>query len=91
MKSQKVLGVMHALNGMAGRNDTLKVLESLKVNALILVGENDTITPTEIAKRMEKTILNATLTIIPSAGHLSNMENMHEFNQSLINWFQFKF
>ncbi|MFX0010083.1 MAG: alpha/beta fold hydrolase [Candidatus Hermodarchaeota archaeon] len=91
MKNQKVLAVIHALNGMAGRNDTFKVIESLKVNALILVGEKDTITPTEIAKRMENAISNATLTIIPSAGHLSNMENTHEFNQSLLNWFQLKF
>ena len=91
MKNQKVLGVIHALNGMTGRNDTSKVLENLKINVLILVGENDTITPPEIAKRMENTVSNATLAIIPSAGHLSNMENMHEFNQSLLNWFQLKF
>lgn len=91
MKNQKVLGVIHALSGMAGRNDTSKVLESLKVNVLILVGENDTITPPQIAKTMENAISNATLTIIPSAGHLSNMENTYEFNQSLLNWFQLKF
>ena len=91
MKNQKVLGVIHALNGMAGRNDTTKVLENLKVNVLILVGENDTITPTETAKRIENTVSNATLEIISYAGHLSNIENKLEFNERLLNWFQLKF
>jgi len=90
IKKQKALGVIHALNGMAGRKDTSKVLKNLKVNILIIVVENDTITPIDIAKRMKNITSNATLEIIPSAGHLSNIENLHEFNQRLLKWFQLK-
>lgn len=91
MKNQKVLGVIHALNGMAGRNDTSIVLENLSANVLIMVGENDTIIPLNTAKRMKNTTSKGTLEIIPSAGHFSSIENMHEFNQSLLNWFKLNF
>ncbi|MFW9968929.1 MAG: alpha/beta fold hydrolase, partial [Candidatus Odinarchaeota archaeon] len=91
MKKQKAVGVIHALNGMAGRDDTSIILRNLKINTLILVGENDNITPVGIAKQMKEMITNATLEIIPFAGHLSNMENLFEFNQKLLNWLQIKF
>ncbi|MFX1476723.1 MAG: alpha/beta fold hydrolase [Promethearchaeota archaeon] len=90
MKKQKALGIIHALNGMAGRKDTSIVLKSLKVNTLIIVGENDAITPLNIAKQMKNFTSNATLELIPSAGHLSNMENFFDFNQKLIKWIQLK-
>jgi len=50
MKKQKALGVIHALNGMVGRNDTSIVLKNLKINTLIIVRQNDTITSIETAK-----------------------------------------
>ena len=91
MKRQKALGIIHALNGMAGRKDTSNILKNFKKDILIIVGENDTITPIEIAKQMKSIISNAKLEILPSAGHLSNMENLLEFNQSLLKWIQIKF
>ena len=42
MKKQNALGIIHALNGMAGRNDTSLLLKNFKKNILIFVGENDT-------------------------------------------------
>lgn len=91
MKKQRALGIIHALNGMAGRKDTSSVLKNLKTNTLIIVGENDTITPIDTAKHMKNITSNATLEIISSAGHLSNMENSFEFNQNLLKWIQLKF
>ncbi|MFX1241815.1 MAG: alpha/beta fold hydrolase [Promethearchaeota archaeon] len=91
MKKQRALGIIHALNGIAGRKDTSNVLKILNINTLILVGENDTITPLETAKEMKDIISNSILEIIPLAGHLSNMENLIEFNQKLLNWLQITF
>ncbi|MFW9879507.1 MAG: alpha/beta fold hydrolase [Candidatus Thorarchaeota archaeon] len=88
IKNQKAFGIIHALNGMAGRSDTSIVLKNLKVKTLIIVGENDIVTPIEIAKQMKKMTANAVLEIIPSTGHLSNMENLFEFNQRLLKWLQ---
>lgn len=91
MKKQKALGVIHALNGMTGRNDTSIVLKNLKINSLIIVGKNDIITPQEIAIQMKNITSKAVLEIIPSAGHLSNMENLFEFNQRLLKWLHVNF
>ena len=86
MKNQTPKGAIHALNAMAGRKDTSEVLKSFKNKVLIITGLEDEITPIEIAKEMEQLTSEATLKIIESAGHLSNFENPHRFNQILMEW-----
>jgi len=71
--------------------DTSIILKNLKINTLIIVGVNDTITPINTAKQMKNITSNAALEIIPSAGHLSNMENLFEFNQRLLKWLKMNF
>ncbi|MDO9613809.1 MAG: alpha/beta hydrolase, partial [Bacteroidota bacterium] len=47
---------------------------------LILVGEDDKITPPVVSRQMHKNIKGSILNVIENAGHLSNIENSYEFN-----------
>ncbi len=77
------LGICGALLAMAGRTDTSTFLPGLKIPTLILVGENDTLTPPEVSKSMHGKIPHSTMHIIQRAGHLSNLENTEDFNRHL--------
>lgn len=77
------LGICGALLAMAGRTDTSTVLPRLKIPTLILVGENDTLTPPEISKSMHEKIPHSTMHIIQRAAHLSSLENAEDFNRHL--------
>lgn len=46
-----------------------KDMESLRLETQLIWGENDIIVPLSIARRMNKTIANSQLTIIPSTDH----------------------
>lgn len=74
----------NSLHAMANRKETCSKLAKIKVPVLILVGEEDKITPPEAASAMHEKIKGSLLQVIPHAGHLSNMENDDEFNSQLI-------
>ncbi|MHB1146094.1 MAG: alpha/beta fold hydrolase [Lutibacter sp.] len=73
----------NSLHALANRKETCSKLSSIKVPVLILVGEEDKITPIEAARTMNVKIRDANLQIIPHSGHLSNLENPYEFNMQL--------
>ena len=54
--------------------------------SLILVGERDTADFHIVADRLAEDIPDATLTRIPGAGHMSNMESPGEFNAAVLNF-----
>ena len=72
-----------SLHALANRKETCSKLSKIKVPTLILVGEEDKITPTEAAIAMHEKIKDSELSIINHAGHLSNMENENEYNSQL--------
>lgn len=72
-----------SLHALANRKETCSKLAKIKVPTLILVGEEDKITPPEAAIAMQEKIKDSELSIINHAGHLSNMENENEFNSQL--------
>ncbi|MFZ2493270.1 MAG: alpha/beta fold hydrolase [Thermoanaerobaculia bacterium] len=83
MMSSSTDGVIAALQAMAGRADASSVLPKISVPTLIVVGEEDKITPPSDAERMAAAIPNAQLVKLPEAGHLSNMEQAEEFNAAV--------
>lgn len=82
MNSSSVEGVIAALQAMAGRPDSSELLPGIAVPTLIVVGEQDPITPPADAERMAKAIPNARLVTIPNAAHLSNFEQSEAFNEA---------
>ena len=77
------LAVGGALLALAARTDTTAALRKLAVPALILVGEEDAITPPAMSRAMADAAPGAKLVQIPAAGHLSNLESPDAFNRAL--------
>jgi 3-oxoadipate enol-lactonase len=77
-----------SLHALANRKETCSKLAKIKVPVLILVGEDDKITPPEAASAMHEKIKDSSLQVILHAGHLSNMENENEFNSQLIKFME---
>lgn len=73
-----------ALYRMMARPDSGPQLEAIKWPTLILVGERDVLTPPNLSHDMHTRIAGATLETIPSAGHMSNLEQPEAFNAALI-------
>ena len=71
---------------MAHRPDSRPDLPTIDVPTAVVVGEDDAITPLEMAKAMSDEIPGATLSIIPGAGHVANLEAPAPFESALRAW-----
>ena len=58
--------------------------ESFRVPAHVVVGNEDTLTPPETSRELARRIPGARLTVIESAGHLSNIEQPAAFNDAVL-------
>ena len=76
--------VAGSLLALAERPDSTPLLPGMRRPALVLVGEEDTLTPPEEAKRMARALPDARLLILPEAGHLANLENPKAFRTALL-------
>lgn len=77
-------GVADALAGLAARADSTPLLREIRVPTLVVVGEEDVITPISDSEAMQNAIAGAKLKVIPKAGHLSNLEAPAAFNAALL-------
>ncbi len=68
---------------MMTRPDSTLLLSSIHVPTLILVGEEDGVTPPAVADEMHRAIAGSHMTVVARAGHLSNLENSDAFNDAL--------
>lgn len=83
MVKSSVEGIVGALDAMRTRSDSTQLLEDIDVPTLIVVGEEDVITPPKEARAMQALIPKSRLEIVPGAGHLSNLERPAAFNTAL--------
>lgn len=79
-------GICGALLAMAGRTDTTEALADMDVPALVIVGEEDPITPPATGRAMAERLPRAELRVVSGAGHLSNLDNPREFDAALLNF-----
>ncbi|MBI4236109.1 MAG: alpha/beta fold hydrolase [Chloroflexi bacterium] len=77
------LGIAGAARGMALRRDQSDLLPQIKVPTLVLVGDQDAVTPPADAELMASRISGAQLVKIPGASHLSNLERPEEFSHAI--------
>jgi 3-oxoadipate enol-lactonase len=66
------------------RLNYLDRLSKIKMPTLIMVGEDDPGTPVSASEAMQKRISSSRLVILPSARHLSNVEQAEAFNAALL-------
>jgi pimeloyl-ACP methyl ester carboxylesterase len=83
MRTASREGLAAAQRGMALRQDSKDILARYAGPALVVVGEQDPITPLEKAKQMADLITGARLEVIPGAAHLPNQEQPEAFNAVL--------
>jgi 3-oxoadipate enol-lactonase len=74
------IGCCHAISKV----DYLERLKEIGVPALIMVGEHDHGTPPEAARVIQQNLPGSELKIIPSAAHISNVEQAQVFNDAMI-------
>jgi pimeloyl-ACP methyl ester carboxylesterase len=72
-----------AIRVLMTRPDSTPLLREIHCPTLVLVGEEDTITPRERAEELRRGIAGAELTVIPGAGHLPNLEQPAAFNEAV--------
>jgi len=73
-------GCCHAISKI----DLLDSLKEIKCPVLVMVGEHDHGTPPAMARAIHENLPGSQLKIIPSAAHLSNIEQPGVFNEALI-------
>ena len=76
-------GIAAASRGMALRADATDLLAGITCPTLVVVGEQDALTPPAVARDYAANIPNAQFVIIPQAGHLSNVEQPEAFLQAV--------
>lgn len=77
-------GMAAALRGMAERPDSTELLEQIEIPALLIVGEEDQLSPPEEMKGLVEKIPGARIEIIRDAGHMAPMEAPDEVNQYIL-------
>ena len=71
---------------IGARADSTAELASIDVPTAIIVGEADEITPRALSQKMYEAIPHATLSVLPDAGHLSNLEAPEAFDRAIRAW-----
>jgi 3-oxoadipate enol-lactonase len=81
IESNSLQGICGTLLALATRTDTTQSLSAIQVPTLILVGDQDTLTPVTASQEMHDRIHGSEMRVIANAAHLSNIENTDEFNK----------
>ena len=83
MAQAPVDGIVGAIEAMMHRPDSTTLLAGIDVPTLIVVGDEDVLTPVKEARAMHEQIRGSRLEIIAQAGHLANLERPAAFNHVL--------
>jgi 3-oxoadipate enol-lactonase len=83
IESQPPETIVAGLQAIMTRPDSAAVLPSIAVPTLIVVGDEDVITPPSDAQAMHRAVRGSTLVTISGAGHMSNLEDPVAFNAAL--------
>lgn len=82
MEALRVDSYKQALHAIV-TTDFLAALPHIDVPTLVIVGEEDVVTPPSDSELLAQRIPGATLVNIPGAGHLTNIEKPQAFNAAL--------
>jgi pimeloyl-ACP methyl ester carboxylesterase len=83
IESAAAPSLVAAITAMMERPDSSAELTRISCPTLVLVGENDAITPVADAEAMHERILRSRLVVLPGAGHLSNLQSPAAFSLAL--------
>ncbi len=86
VESNSADGIGRAVRRLRDRPDRTPELAAIAVPTLVVVGEEDALTPVDDSRALSAAIADATLTILPGAGHLSNLETPDAFTGAVRTW-----
>lgn len=81
--AQSIEGIQAAVRALRDRPDAVPGLSGIAVPTLVLVGEQDSITPPAVAEALANRIAGSERVILPGAGHLANLESAEKFNAAV--------
>ena len=83
---RKVLKIL-AVAKSAIRHNMAKDLPKISIPTALIWGENDSVTPPEVAKQFNKLLPNSKLFWFEKCGHAPMMEHPEKFNNTVHEWF----
>lgn len=83
LRRAPAIGVIGAATAMMDRVDSTPTLETITVPTLVLVGEEDTLTPVTDAVVLSSAIRGSRLVTVAAAGHLSPLEQPKVVNAAI--------
>lgn len=78
-----VEGIAGAIEAMLARPDSTADLATIDVPTLVVVGDEDVLTPPALARDMHRRIAGSRLAVLPGAGHVSNLEAPAPFDDAV--------
>lgn len=81
--SAPISGIVGDLMAIEDRPDSVPLLKSITCPTLVLVGDQDALTSVAENKTIADSIPGAQFQVIPSAGHMSNLEQPEAFNAAV--------
>lgn len=88
MSQTSVEGIIGALAAMKDRPDSLPGLTDFSKPALIIHGAEDQLIPPQDAQAMHTTLPQSQFMLLPSAGHLPNLEQTEPYNAAVRHFIQ---
>jgi pimeloyl-ACP methyl ester carboxylesterase len=79
-------GAVAALAGMARRPDMRARIAGIGLPCLVVVGEEDAITPPEAATRLAQAFSASTYELVAGAAHCAPLERPERFHEVLLEW-----
>jgi 3-oxoadipate enol-lactonase len=83
MLQASAVGIAAVQQGMAARPDSTPTLATINVPTLVLVGEEDTLTPVTEAERIHQGVRGSVMRRIAMAGHYSPFEQPGEVHKAI--------
>ena len=78
--------VAWAQRAMAARQDSFDVLRATDVPALVVVGDEDVLSPPDDARALADALPQGRLVVLPGAGHLTSVEVPDAFDDAVRTW-----
>ncbi|MDQ2951221.1 MAG: alpha/beta hydrolase, partial [Chloroflexota bacterium] len=86
IRAQEKEALARASVAMSTRPDSTADLATIDVPTAVIVGEADAITPLASSKSIAAAIADASLSVIPDAGHISNIDAPEAFEKAMRAW-----
>lgn len=86
IRASEPTAIAWAQRALAARPDSVDTLRRASLPALVIVGEEDVLTPPAEAEAMAAALPGAALVRIRQAGHLSALEQATAFSEAITSW-----